>query len=419
MDINGSVIKEPPVYTSPGTDYVLYFASVADDIPAWGSSPIDRDRKLREFWPTEPILAGSLFSISSRYAGFQWVLKGPERQVGISKRVFRNSEQGKGWTTLILKTLIDLFSQDNGAFIEIVRTDNSPTAPCIQLNHLDAGRCIRTGRSEEPVVYYDRVGTPHYLKWYQVFTLEEFPSPIESMYSVQYCAISRLLRAAQILRDISVYKREKIGGRFNRAIHLVSGIHQKTLNDAIMKKQQDADAQGLIRYVNPVVIGSLDPTANVNVATIELASLPDAFNEETAMKWYVNQLALAFGGDYQDFAPLPAGNLGTSEQSETLHLKSRGKGSRLFMHMMENAINTYGIIPSTVEFSYGEQDIAETLETAQLRKLRAEERKIRIESGEITPQIARQLAQDSGDLDERYVQSLGEENLTDETKVKL
>lgn len=419
MDVNGSVIKEPPQFSSPGTEYIFYLATVADDMPAWGSNPIERDRKLREFWPSEPILASALYSTAARYAGFQWTLKGPERQVNIVNRVFRGSEQGKGWTTLMLKTLVDLFSQDNGAFIEIVRTSNSSTAPCIQLNHLDAGRCIRTGRAEEPVVYYDRIGVPHYLKWYQVVTLEEFPSPQESMFGMQYCAVTRLLRSAQILRDISIYKREKIGGRFNRAIHLVSGIHQKALDNAIREKAADADAQGLIRYVNPIVIGSLDPTANVKVATIELASLPDSFNEDTNMKWYVNQLALAFGGDYQDFAPLPAGNLGTSEQSETLHLKSRGKGPRLFMQLGENIINNHGIIPATVNFTYGEQDIAETIETAQLRKLRAEERKIRLDSGEITPEIARQLANDAGDLDGRYIESMGEPNITEDIKIKL
>lgn len=398
-----TVIREPPNLAMPGGDYIIYIASQADEIAPWGSAPAQRDRVLRQFWPTEPIFASALFSTASRYAGFSYNLKGPDRTVGIVQRLLANVEFGQGWQQLLLKTYIDLATQDNGAFIEVVRTSDSPNAPAISLNHLDSNRCTRTGKRDTPVVYYDYYNNPHLMKWYQIVPLAEFPSPIERYYGMQYCTLTRMLRAAQILRDISVYKREKIGGRFNRAIYFVGGIQSKTIETALKNKAIQADQQGLNRYIDPVIIASLDPTANVKVDSIELASLPDQFNEETAMKWYVNQLALAFGGDYQDFAPLPAGNLGTSEQSETLHLKSRGKGPRLFMLLIEKMMNYFGVLPATVEFSYGDQDIAENIENANLRLTRARERAERIKSGELTPEVARQIAVDNGDLDPRML----------------
>lgn len=401
-----SVIKEPPAGLMPGSDLIVYMASVADDISPWGNRPALRDRQLREFWPTEPILASAIYSTASRYAAFGWHLDGPDRMVNIVTKILNNVEFGQGWIQLMMKVLIDLFTQDNGAFIEVIRQSDSPTSPVIGLSHLDANKCTRTGRRLEPVVYYDREGQPHIMKWYQVIPLTEFPSPIEKMYGMQYCAVTRMLRAAQILRDISIYKREKISGRFVRALHLVSGVQKKTIDDALKSRSALDDNAGFTRYVQPLIIASLDPTATVNVATLELASLPDGFDEESNMKWYINQLALAFGSDYQDFAPLPGGNLGTAQQSQTLHLKSRGRASLLFMTMIEQAFNFHGIMPPTVKFEFGDQDLDEDISNARVRQMRAQERKLRIESGELSPEVARLLAVETGDLDDDYIPML-------------
>ena len=403
-----SVIVEPTKFastTGPG-DFIISLATVADGIIPWGQQPAARDRQLRSFWPTEPILASAIYSTASRYAAFGWTLDGPKGLVKTTQLLFQGFERGEGWIPLLMKTLIDLFTQDNGAFLEVVRTANSPDAPMVTLNHLDANRCVRTGRHEEPVIYYDSVNQAHILKWYQVIALSEMPSPIEYMRGMQYCVVTRMLRAAQILRDISVYKSEKISGRFAGAVHLVGGVQGPTIEAALKREAAKADSQGQTRYILPLIIASLDPTANVTATTLLLASLPEGFNEETTMKWYINQLALAFGGDYQDFAPLPGGGLGSAEQSETLLMKSRGKGPRLFMSMMEQIINFRGILPRLVSFMFGVQDTLEDTSTAELRKIRAQERDIRIKNNELSPQVARQIAVDAGDLDPRYLPEL-------------
>jgi hypothetical protein len=130
------------------------------------------------------------------------------------------------------------------------------------------------------------------------------------------------------------------------------------------------------------------------------------------MKWYINAMALAFGSDYQDLAPLPGGNLGSSQQSKVLHMKSRGKGPAMFMSMMEQLMNFHGLMPNNVKFKFGEQDTAADMERAQLGLMRAKMRAEMIKSGEITPEIARQMALDSGDLDEALLAAMGEQNVT-------
>ena len=409
-----SVVKEPTQSSFLEQSIIVSFANFADDIPLWGTQPAARDKMLREFWPTENILSSAIYSTSSKYAALGWTIEGPPKTANAVRRILHASEGGRGWIAMIIKVLIDLFTQDNGAFIEVVRTSDSETAPVVELNHLDSARCIRTGRRADPVIYIDMDGKPHQLKWYQVIELTEFPSPIETARGLQYCAVSRLLRAAQILKDIAIYEREKISGRFHRAIYLVSGVQGRAISEAVQSHQDMATSQGLTKYIQPLIIASLDPTATVTMEKIELASLPDHFDKEIAMRWYVNQLALAFGQDYQDFAPLPGGNLGTSAQSQVLHLKSRGKGSALFMRMIEQNFNFHGIMPSMVTMRFGEQDVAEDLERVEVRVKRAQERQIRIASGEITPEIARQMAVDSGDLREEYLKLLSEANATED-----
>lgn len=409
-----SVIKEPLQGEYNFGDVVLYYASVADDIPLWGTSPAARDMKLREFWPTEPMLASALFSTVARYAAFGWQLDGPDRTVGQYDRMLHNVEMGAGWEQMTIKFLIDYFTQDNGAFLEVVRFDDSPDSPVATLNHLDSARCVRTGRTDVPVIYWDRWGKPHDMKWYQIIAMAEFPSPIESMRGMGYCAVTRMLRAAQIMRDIGVHEREKISGRFSKVIWLVSGVNTKTITDAMTKHQSEADGQGLTRYIQPLVLASLDPTAKVSAEKLELASLPDGWDAEKNFRLYITQLALAFGTDYQDFAPLSTGNMGNSQQSETLHLKARGKGPRLFMTQMEHRFNFHGVLPNNIKFTFGDQDVAEDMDHQKLRTMRAEERAMRIKSGELTPQVARQLALQYGDITEELVEELEKQDAEQE-----
>lgn len=391
-----------------GTSLVIELATVADNFTVWGSNPYRRDRELRAFWPTEPILASALYSIVIRNAAFSWTLEGPPSTVEAVQRVLHSADLGHGWQSFIIKLSTDLFSQDNGAFIEIIRQSDSPTSPVLGLGHLDAGRCRRTGDPDEPINYVDRKGVIHRMKWYQVSMLAEFPSPIESMNGMQLCAVSRVLRAAQYLRDVSVYQIEKVSGDNPTAIHLVSGVPTSQITDAMEQHKLNQAQKGMTRWIVPLVLASLDPTATVTAAQIDLKSLPDGFETEVAMKWYINQLALGFGADYQDFAPLPGGNLGSSSQSMILHQKSKGKGPASFMKMLEYAFNFQGLIPSNVTFEYDEQDLVGEVEEAELAAIRGETLDEHVASGILTPEAARQIMLDEGLISQELFDSLQE-----------
>lgn len=391
---------------------ILWFvASAAEEISPWGVSPPLRDRQLRAFYPTESYFTSALGTVVSRNSAFSWTLDGPPRATKMVQDVLDNANRGEGWQDLVAKLSIDLYSQDRGAFLEIVRATDSPDGALLGINHLDAAKCQHTGNPEFPVVYQDRLNRYHRLAWYQVVSLAEMPTPVEERPGLQICALSRMLRAAQIIKNITIYKEEKTGGRFNRAIHIIKGLTTAQINDALAGARSRADNIGLLRYIQPLVVPAVDPKADIDVRTLELASMPDHFDEESTFKSYITIIAMAFLSDYQDFAPLPGGNLGTSAQSAILHLKTKGKGPALFRKIITHALN-FKILPKAVTFEFEEQDIEAERDEAEVKKLRAEGRAVMVTSGELTAEAARQIALDEGDIPQEVFNKLGGVDVT-------
>jgi hypothetical protein len=394
-----------------GNAFVIWMASIADMFTAWGTNVKQRDKQLRDWWPTESVLSGAIYTVTASNAGFRWKLTGPDLTAHRTQEILEQADMGKGWDNLIKKLSVDLYTQDNGAFIEVIRDGNSPNAPTIGIAHLEAYKCTRTGDLETPVIYEDRHGVLHKMPWYSVIPLEEFPSSIEEMHGVQYCAVTRVLRMAQIMRDIAIYRGEKVGGRFSEAIHVVGGVSQKDIDTIRDRMQEKADNRGLGRYLEPIVLASLDPQTAPSSVTLSMKSLPENFTLDDELRWYISIIALGLGRDYQDFAPLPRGGLGSGAQSEILHLKTRGKGPATFMDLITHAINTW-VTPKSVTFEFDVQDIEAEIKESEAKKNRAEARAARIREGEIGPIIARQIAQDEGDLDPKYLELMGESDLT-------
>lgn len=395
---------------------VLSFAQHNSIVEPWGGNPVRRDKQLAKIWKDEPYLASAITSIAMTRSALSWELSGTPKTVQQVQNLLNRANFGQGWQHLMMQINIDLLTTDNGAFIEVIRrpptTGRRPESmPVEGIAHLPALQCVRTGNPLEPVIYVDDDGEEHILKWYQVVAIVENPVP-ESTVGRQFCFVSRVLKFAQIIKDVLQYYEEKVSGRFTRSVHIVSGVAQGELEEVTTKANYDADNAGLLRYMQPIILTTLDPNATISKQTIELAALPDGFDLSTLLNWYITLLALASGSDYQEFAPLSNGNLGTASQSDTLHRKAQRKGTQLFIKIIENGLEQSKIIPTSVAFRFKQQDAQAELEQAEIEKVRAGTRQIQIADGEITPEIARQIAVDKGDLKQEYLLALGDEDLT-------
>lgn len=401
--IKGSIQDFPKpqeAYPMGGGPLILTWSlgTAADAIEPWGKNVSLRDRQLREFWPTETYLAGAVASMSFRNATLEWELEGPERLITLESDILLSALAGDtvGWTAFMEKFSQDLYTQDNGAFVELIRDPGidansrfkGPNAPVIGIGHLDSGQCVRTGDPETPVIYTDRRARVHKLQWYEVIPFSNYPSAIERMHGVGYCCVTRALRVAQIVRSIMIFKDEKISGRQHKQIHFVSGVSRQDIKDEIARGQEEANNSGYIRFILPAVMASLDPEKPVSTATIDLANLPDGFDFDQEMRWHIAGLALAFGVDYQEFAPLPGGNIGSASQSLILHRKASGKGPAVMMRKVEEGFRNYGVFPRGVTMKFVSKDQQEEIEKQEVRTKAMEEMAIAVNSGILSPEAA-------------------------------
>jgi hypothetical protein len=367
-----------------GGIYTLLLATSADMITPWGKNTLKRDRELREFWPTEPFLAGGVATVSFRNAAYDWEIQGSSEklQQAVTDMLLRAQSGDKiGWTDFVKKFSQDLYTTDNGAFIELIRDPGmdanskfkGPMAPVIGIANLDSNQCQRTGNIETPVLYTDRDNEIHKLKWYEVIPFSEYPSSIERMNGVGYCSVTRALRLAQIMKSLQVFKDEKISGRNPKDINIIGGVSRKDVEDAVTRTSEGANNKGQARYVENVILASLDPEKPVSVATISLASFPEGFDYDTDMQWYIAGLALNFGVDYQEFAPLPSGNIGSSAQSMVLSRKTSGKGPRNWMDSITEGFSNYGVLPRNTKMIFNDKNEQEELERQEVRTKAMEE----------------------------------------------
>jgi len=422
---------------------VLQLATVADEAPRWWSPR--RDAYLAVVWPTLPFIAGAIYSAAARRATLPFRMTGPRTDVEYARRILDTATFGKGWADTIILVAQDLLTQDNGAAFEILRpavakwrgrtinvkrmydprigpywvsaddpleripdsaVTDDPTEPPIGIAHLDIARCTRTGDPQYPILYKGVEGGVHPLAAHQVVLLEDLPSPREEMHGVGYCALTRVLWTARLVRDLIVYAAEKVSGRFARAVHLTN-VDPATIYDAIARAQAEEASQGYVRYSQPIIASTLSPEGKPEVATIELASLPDGFDLETYIRWAVVDWALGFGSHYAEFAPLPGSRLGVATEAQVMERGARGRGIGLFMRKIEHIMNTM-VLPQTVRFAYDEVDPQEEREYADAAYVRARTRYIRVQSGEITPGVARRLAIEDEDLRPEHLQMLEE-----------
>lgn len=413
---HNSVVQDQPIFGG-ASDVVMWLASYADAVPAWGSNMKTRDSKLREFYKTEPYAAGAIYGVASRRASYRWKLHGPKRQVDIVHRILHGSQHGRGFIQLMIMFIKDVLTQDNGGFIEMVHLDRQDEkSPVVQLNHLDSARCMRTGNWETPVIYTDINGGTHELKWYQVIDFCEYPDPDERVRGYQQCAVSRLLLRAQTMRDIGIFEHEKVSGLSADRIHLVGGIQQQRLENVLKVRANQAQQEGYMRYLTSPIIAAMDQTARVSHEEINLKDVPAGYDPEKALRWYTLLLALALGVDPQEIAPLPGGNLGSAQQSEVLRESGRGKGNWLFMQSIEHIMNFHGVLPQTVQFRYEEQDISENEQLTMLKWRRSQVYRSMMGSGTEQPilsvEVIHQMMRDNGDLSDDYLRSMHEPTIS-------
>lgn len=303
------------------------------------------------------------------------------------------------------KVVQDFLLCDNGWFVEVARVSKSPSSKVRALYHLDSFRCYRTGNLDYPVLYLDWEGTWHKLRGDQVIFGSDMPSPRARMYGRGRCAASRAFQTIIKLAAVETYFREKITGSRALSLHFVTGVSRQQLQDAMETSEAEKIRKGHIVYKGAVMI-PIQTDQAINIATIDLASVPDGFDVDQVQRDGYKRYALALGLNPDELVERAAGlNSGASAQVSENAAEESG-GLPYFTKDFEDKIN-FLVMPKPTIFQVKTNDIRDRQLKAALDKTIADTiavmRGNAAAPGWINDAMALQLSVDESILPEEFL----------------
>jgi len=394
------------------------------DLP---TSAKERDRVL-SITPRVDAQWGAAVGIATtQVSSMSWDVEGSKGSARYLKSMLENADISVGnwtggWVHFIGKNVRDYSTTNNGSFFGIIRKGTARGSKIIGIEHLSSIRCFRTGDPQFPVVYMDRWGGQHALRWYEVVAISDMPDSDDYLLGAGICAAERAYQQIRKLASLENYVYEKISGSRPLAIYIVSGLNARQL-DKIMKDGITTQTQkGLTTYMGALVAATLKPDEQPGLVTIPLAELPDGFDakqeRDRADLIYANSIGL----DPQDLAPIGGERqLGVGAQSAVLHDKAKGRGLAAYKVAIRTAINKM-VASNKSRFYFTENDFVDKERAAKISRLRSDFVNGLVSRNILSPEEGKQLLAEWGEIPVSFVQldiTPGTEILADEENPDL
>lgn len=144
----------------------------------------------------------------------------------------------------------------------------------------------------------------------------------------------------------------------------------ENINQAEFEKQleaQELSREGLGDRVlrSLMTLVQQDPTKPTGVKLTPIRQLWESFDEQVAFQITVNTVAMAFGLDPQDLAPLSSSAMGSGAQSTILQAKQAGKGYGLVLTQLEQLMKS--VLPKSVTLRFDRHDDEQDRLQAEIR----------------------------------------------------
>lgn len=362
------------------------------DIPRWGFA--GRDAMLDRVWHISgaDIVACAIAITIQKIQSTGYTLEGPERTLsGRARPIIDFAEYGRGFMEFCAKWVCAFLTHDNGVFTELIADapdrryagigdtfqDGDPVpnlmkpreGPVLGVAVLDSTRCERTGDFTYPVRYYDLQGRCHLYHRTRIHFISDMPAGAEWLFNYGFCALSRCLATLHYGVNWATARNEMLDNMPPLSIITASGINKADLEKQMAEFQQKRDAMGeyVLRTVLMLVNANADKKVELDLTNIR--QLWESFDEKQALDVSVTMVAMAFGLDYQDLAPLSTAAMGSGAQSTILAQKTIGKGPGNILRHLEALLKE--VLPSSCEFKFDFQDDQQDLQRAQINQTKA------------------------------------------------
>ncbi len=365
--------------------FPINFIGSLDIAPNWDAT--DRDIWLRKFWPKfgndilQAVLAVSISKVQTQ----NWTIEGPEKLARLYRSILRErSDFGRGWSSLIARGVNDYYTQDNGWFKELQRSDfKDHDSPILGIAHIDSARMRPTGNADYPYTYQDVDGEFHLLHNSQFLRTVDMPSPVTARYHHQrgFCALSRALSTAIVLSLLVTMKREKLSDLPPSAIAILNNISKKQFENALTLQGAQEDQKGNYVWRTLLPLFGIDPSHPADLKFISLREVWEGFDEMTAYNIAVFSFAAAWRIDPREFWPVSSGPLGTGKEAEIQHEKAKAKSYGLLLTELEREMNRDIVLPKGVTFRFVLQDSDEEQQRAQIHAIQIQNIKAMQDAG--------------------------------------
>ena len=306
-----------------------------------------------------------------------------------------------GYATGLQRGLRDYLTTNIGMVIEKARQSSARGSKIVGLYHLDALRCWPTGDPAKPLVYWSYYGGYHLLDAEDVIRITDSPSPRVELRGYGQCASDRAWETILKMAAIKVYFLEKITGTRNLAIHIVNGISDQQLRDALNTSEDDREARGFVLYKGSTIIPMLKSEAPT-VVTIPLAEIPDGFDVENERKDARREYAFCAGANVDEYVERPAG-LNSGLSAQIADEAASGQGLAAFDKQLELALS-HTVLPGSTTFYMGSgDDWRDQKAKADAQAARATMLKTYVDAGALSPLQMLNAAVDAGDLDAAFL----------------
>lgn len=354
----------------------------------------DRDFVLRQTLFAESNWSSAVGITLSKMASQSWSIKSNIALKAKRAREMFLSAGGPGWTNYVKRNGRQYLMTDNGAFTEIVHQSSAAGSKILGFVHLDSHRCMRTNDPDNPVIYRDRSGKEHLMKYWQVFGIADMSDPGDTWNGVGYCAASRAYNVIRRLATMEQFMFEKVSGARPLSLHFITGVTDKQIENATAEQEGQRKARGGVAYGGAILIPFMQKEG-IGHVEVALASLPPNFDRKQELDSALLAYADALGIDIQDLMPLSGGPLGTSMQSQVLHDKAAGKGLSVWRQEIMHQFNDY-LLDDRTTFYFNERDYRDELQQANVAALQVTNVAGMIASTAITPAEGKQILSDAG-----------------------
>jgi hypothetical protein len=398
------LVQPDPEALHGGVSITNWLVEAGDMLPPWWSRA--RDRQLSRIWQGFDHLATAIYNAQAKIVGIPLTVKAvdpnnakhAEEAEMMTYILDVTTDFARTWQYTYSKYVLDLLTQDNGAFLEIIG-DGSPDGPIqgrpLTLRHLDASRCIRTGHHEFPVLYMADDNKRYKIHWTRIISSSQMPSPREEMNGVGFCAVSRCLNIAQSLSDMVGYKLERLGSRPHNQMLVGKGITGLQIMEALARVESEASARGLSRYASTVAVGSENP--DISIERLDLTHM-DPFDEESSTNLGMYIISAAFGMDAEELWPTSGGRGGSKGDAGLKKMRSRGRLPQQIIKDLVTQIN-FKFLPPYLRLVADHQDDEQDMQRANVKDIRGRNRERDLTTGTIDIRTARVRMVQDEDVD--------------------